>query len=56
MANRMVRQGKATWKDLERRGVVLESRQGQHEDSTAAKRRQYLNQDVFSAVRLLNGK
>ena len=44
MARRMVQQGKATWQELEQRGVVLESRQGQHDDSIALKRRLYLNQ------------
>ena len=42
MARRMVRAGKVTWQELERRGVVLESRQGQHRYSAAGKRRQYL--------------
>lgn len=44
MARRMVRAGKTTWQELERRGVVLESRQGQHKYSAAGKRREYLSQ------------
>ena len=44
MARRMVRAGKTNWQELERRGVVLESRQGQHGWSTAVKRREYLSQ------------
>jgi len=42
MARRMVRAGKTTWQELERRGVVLQSRQGQHKFSMAERRREYL--------------
>jgi len=42
MAHRMVQARETTWKELEERGVVLKSRQGQHQWSMASKRREYL--------------
>jgi len=52
LARRWVLGGKTTWKELERRGVVLESRQGQHKDSTAIKRRQYLSSQPEAELKM----